>query len=114
MVEDGVPIHKKAHRTLLSDGSSFGENRYNRVDPWPPNSPDLQPVGNIWERMKYLVHREWVPGDNTALERKRGRDLLVNLWNKQEVVEAGLRLRQNWRKKLERCIEHAGDNNYRR
>lgn len=107
VIENGAPIHKKAHRTLLSDGSLFKENSYNRVDQWPPNSPDLQPVENIWDRMKDLVDHDWVPGGNTLLERQKARDLLVDLWNREEVVEAGVRLCQNWRKKLERCIDHA-------
>lgn len=31
--------------------------------------------------------------------------VLVDLWDREEVVETGVRLCQNWRKKLERCIE---------
>jgi len=59
-MHDGAPCHRsKIVKKFL------GENRVKTLD-WPGNSPDLNPIENLWAKMKDLV-AEKQPSSGKAL-----------------------------------------------
>ena len=51
LLHDNAPIHKAGIVTQF-----LADNRINTL-PWPPNSPDLNCIENIWAAMKRSVSR---------------------------------------------------------
>lgn len=53
LMEDGAPYH----RTKLNDKLRASYNIKNL--PWPPSSPDLNPIENAWNSLKRKLHKRW-------------------------------------------------------
>jgi transposase len=50
LVQDGASIHNCQHTK-----KRFQEEKVNFLPDWPPNSPDLNPIENIWGIMKTQI-----------------------------------------------------------
>ena len=46
----------------------------------PPNSPDLNPIENIWAHMKHRISKEY--GHVTSV--KVMKEMVINIWNEFE------------------------------
>ena len=69
VMEDNAPVHKKVcipAREIL--GMEILE--------WPPNSPDLNPIENIWSYMKDIIARDYAQV-SSAKEMKR---IVCRMW----------------------------------
>ena len=51
-MEDNAPVHKKVHIPVR-------EKLERRCHQHPPNSPDLNPIENIWVHMKHHISQEY-------------------------------------------------------
>ncbi|MBW0467732.1 hypothetical protein O181_007447 [Austropuccinia psidii MF-1] len=49
LMEDGAPIH-----TAMVSQQWRNEHQIHKLN-WPPNSPDLNPIENLWFKMKHIV-----------------------------------------------------------
>jgi hypothetical protein len=69
--QDNAPAHKAAStRRWL-------ENHHIRVIEWPPYSPDLNPIENLWALLKQEVHKE------SAIDRATVVNRAVEFWNSE-------------------------------
>jgi transposase len=70
VMEDNAPVHKKV---CIPVRQELGMKCHQH----PPNSPDLNPIENIWAHMKHRISKEY--GHVTSL--KIMKDVVVNIWN---------------------------------
>jgi transposase len=70
VMEDNAPVHKKV---CIPVRQELGMKCHQH----PPNSPDLNPIENIWAHMKDRISREY--GHITSV--KIMKDVVVNIWN---------------------------------
>ena len=70
---------------------------------WPPQSPDLNPIENIWMRMKGFFHEEWI----NFRGRKNHEDMLHDAWNKVSIDEIN-RLIESMPRRMQEVITAKG------
>ncbi|MBW0526850.1 hypothetical protein O181_066565 [Austropuccinia psidii MF-1] len=58
LMEDGAPIH-----TAIASQEWGYQNQIHKLN-WPPKSPDLNPIENLWFKMKNIVICLFNPKDN--------------------------------------------------
>ena len=99
LMDDNAP----PHRSLLV--KEFKQNSGLRSFDWPPNSPDLNPIENVWSLLKKRVRRLLKPSDSLDdLER-----LLKKEWEElsQHTID---RLIQSMPSRVRSVIEKCGSN----
>jgi len=85
--QDNAPIHKSKKTADFLRSVNVSSM------PWPPSSPDLNPIGNIWVRMKREFYRRWVLAKSisrTKLSRELLKQLLQDSWEAIESEYFGL------------------------
>jgi len=70
VMEDNAPVHKKV---CIPARKELGMQTLN----WPPNSPDLNPIENIWSYMKDIITKDYV-SVSSGKEMKR---IVKNMWD---------------------------------
>ena len=105
LIEDNASIHTKAEWTAAQHRIERGV----RKAPWPPNSPDLHPIENLWDYEKDIIGDEPVHGASES-EKNRFKELTAKEW-----LAMDGKVKQcmgTFKDKLERCIKANGDNNF--
>ena len=69
VMEDNAPVHKKI---CIPAWEALGMETLE----WPPNSPDLNPIENIWSYMKDIIARDYAQV-SSAKEMKR---IVQDMW----------------------------------
>lgn len=99
--QDNDPTHRVA-REVISEWNSKHSSSVQLLEPWPPNSPDLNPIENVWA---YVQKRVNELGCNSFQEFK---DAVV-----REVQSVPKRVLVNLvgslKKRMEACVEAGGD-----
>ena len=95
--QDNAPCHK-AKRVL----DFMEENGIHRMD-WPPYSPDLSPIENLWAIVKQKVHTVATHTANQLTTR------IENIWSDDEAVKRDCdSLIGGMARRIQACIEAAG------
>jgi transposase len=55
-MEDGAPVHKAK---LLA--SFLAKSKIDKIPNWPPQSPDLNPIENVWKVLKTNIQEHYHP-----------------------------------------------------
>lgn len=69
-MHDGAPCHKA--RTI----TKFLAEKNITVLDWPGNSPDMNPIENVWELMKREVHKSTITTKQELIEK------LIDVWHR--------------------------------
>jgi transposase len=70
VMEDNAPPHKKV---CIPVRQELGIKCHQH----PPNSPDLNPIENIWAHMKHIISKEYAH----ITSQKVMRQVVVSIWN---------------------------------
>ena len=70
VMEDNAPPHKKV---CIPVRKELGMRSHQH----PPNSPDLNPIENIWAHMKHIISKEYAH----ITSQKVMRQVVVSIWN---------------------------------
>lgn len=63
-VQDNAPIH------TAKETKVFLQQQHFKTLCWPANSPDLNPIENVWKMISDLVYKEQQPHNSKELEEK--------------------------------------------
>jgi hypothetical protein len=77
-------------------------NKIEVID-WPGNSPDLNPIENVWAHMKNKLKEKAITSVPT-LEKE-----ILNLWVKETPTEYLKRLTDSMPERLRLVLEHKGE-----
>ncbi|CAA9501973.1 MAG: hypothetical protein AVDCRST_MAG96-2018 [uncultured Segetibacter sp.] len=61
LMEDGAPVHRSAYSNLWREAHGIKKLQ------WPPNSPDLNPIENLWKIVKDSVQNDVMPRNKDEL-----------------------------------------------
>ena len=96
-MQDGAPCH------TARSVKAFLEKENVPLLPWPGNSPDMNPIENVWELMKREVAKEMITTKTRLIEK------IIQVWNHhpkmQETVQACI---NSMPKRIEALIEAKG------
>lgn len=95
--QDNAPCHK----AVLAK-NFLEENEITTID-WPPYSPDLAPIENLWAIVKRKLHGDTVRTRNDLLEK------LDQIWkNDEEIKNACNALVESMPRRIQACINSNG------
>ena len=96
--QDNARIHKT--RAVMS----FLEKNRIETFEWPPQSPDLSPIENIWNAMKMKLKRmKPRPRSHANM-----RNAMLKIWSELD-DDLRVDLFQTFRSRLEKCLKAKGD-----
>lgn len=95
-LDDSAPCHrtkqvKEWHRL----------NNINQVD-WPGNSPDLNPIENIWGYMKSKIRRRVIKNKTSLLEN------ILHIWREEIPISMIQKLSDSMPSRLDKVIKNKG------
>lgn len=74
-MHDSAPCHKAKKVT------KFLEEKNIRVLKWPGNSPDLNPIENLWELLKRNISRDLITNKRQLIEQ------LIEVWHRSDEIK---------------------------
>ena len=94
--DDSAPCHRcKIVKEYLE------ENQIKTLD-WPGNSPDLNPIENIWAILKQKVGRNSIPNKNILENR------ILEAWNNKINQKTIKEIIGSMPKRIKSCIKNKG------
>lgn len=97
-LQDGAPCHKSR---LVMNRLKEMENEFNVMD-WPGNSPDLNPIENVWSYMKYKLK------NRTITSLKSLEDAIKEMWVKDMPLSYFQKLAASMPNRIRAVIKNQG------
>lgn len=94
--DDNAPCHRSKKVKQFID-----DNKIKTID-WPANSPDLNPIENIWNLMKTRLKKRDVTSKKSLIEN------LNEIWSKEISEEYLDKLIESMERRIEECILNNG------
>jgi transposase len=94
--QDNAPSHKAQSTTAFLNANAV------EVLPWPPYSPDLSPIENMWAVVKRRIREQ----GSTSIEELS--HLFVEIWTSPEMICMCRTLMDSMPRRIEMCIKNKG------
>jgi transposase len=94
---DNAPCHKSRETTAF-----LTENAIDMLDSWPPYSPDLNIIENLWAFMKRKLKSENI-GSKVQLRQRA-----LEVWNSEETKALCARLADSMSTRIAECMANKG------
>ena len=103
MVENAIHLDDSApcHRTKLLE-EFHKNNSIERID-WPGNSPDLNPIENLWAILKFRLRRRIIRSKRKLIEE------IIKVWTNEIPKSLFKTLALSMRTRLSKVIENKGN-----
>lgn len=95
-MQDNAPCHKAA-ATM-----AFLQAKHVRVLDWPPYSPDLNPIENLWATLKAKVHQAPLPTRQAVMEAAQ------RVWADESIKNACMALAASMPRRIDECVKSKG------
>ena len=105
LIEDNAGPHQKAARLLKPIRESLG---ILTID-WPPNSPYLHPIEDVWGPLKDRLQPTWKEIRGAAkVMKEKAYKAIEDVWKSDFLLMKADEAVLNWRSKLQRCYDLDG------
>ena len=110
LIEDNAGAHRKASRLLTAERE---RRSIVKVD-WIPNSPDLNPIEDVWGPLQdYLEPTFNTLNGSSDSTKEKAREVIQTAWKSKHIQYKACEAVERWRSKLLECSKQGGKNHFK-
>ena len=110
LIEDNAGAHQKASKIT----QAYKEQNGILTVEWPPNSPYLHPIENVWEALKERLQPTWkeIRGSSKKAKAKAYK-AIEDVWSSEYLLMKADEEVLKWPNKLQQCYDLGGYPNFK-